>query len=151
MYKNLVILALFVLGYSIIAGRIERSWISGPIVFTAAGVILGPNVLGLLRLDLDAEDLRPHYPLTLLHWVRRLEAQREDAIKAAGVERYRIWRMYMAGMAHAFDRGWLSVGQVLAQKNLDGGGMAPRPWTRHYQYLPAARLRLSKGLDWADL
>ena len=58
MYENGAILALFVLGYSAIAGRIERSWISGPIVFTAAGIILGPNVLRLLRLDLDSEDLR---------------------------------------------------------------------------------------------
>ncbi len=58
MYENGAVLALFILGYSVIAGRVERSWISGPIVFTAAGVILGPNVLGLLRLDLDAEDLR---------------------------------------------------------------------------------------------
>jgi sodium/hydrogen antiporter len=57
-YENGAILALFVLGYSAIAGRIERSWISGPIVFTAAGIILGPNVLRLLRLNLDAEDLR---------------------------------------------------------------------------------------------
>jgi len=57
-YANGAVLALFVLGYSVVAGRVERSWISGPIVFTAAGVILGPNVLGLLRLDLDAGDLR---------------------------------------------------------------------------------------------
>jgi NhaP-type Na+/H+ or K+/H+ antiporter len=57
-YENGAVLALFILGYSVIAGRVERSWISGPIVFTAAGVILGPNVLGLLRLNLDAEDLR---------------------------------------------------------------------------------------------
>jgi NhaP-type Na+/H+ or K+/H+ antiporter len=57
-YENGAVLALFVFGYSVIAGRVERSWISGPIVFTAAGAILGPNVLGLLRLDLDAEDLR---------------------------------------------------------------------------------------------
>jgi cyclopropane-fatty-acyl-phospholipid synthase len=99
---------------------------------------------------LDVEDLRPHYPLTLLHWVRRLEARREAAIEAAGAERYRIWRMYMAAMAYAFDRGWLSVDQVLAQKNL-AGGMAPRPWTRRYLYVPSAPLQLSKGPDWADL
>jgi sodium/hydrogen antiporter len=57
-YENGAVLALFLLGYSVIAGRVERSWISGPIMFTAAGVILGPNVLGLLRLPLDAGDLR---------------------------------------------------------------------------------------------
>jgi cyclopropane-fatty-acyl-phospholipid synthase len=99
---------------------------------------------------LDIEDLRPHYPVTLLHWVRRLEAARDQAIEAAGEERYRIWRMYVASMACAFDRGWLSVYQVLAQKNLPGG-MAPRTWTRRYQYLPAAEVRLSKGPDWRDL
>ena len=82
---------------------------------------------------LDVEDLRPHYPKTLLHWVRRLEDRREAAIAAAGEERYRIWRMYMAGMAYAFDRGFLSVAQLAAVKPL-AGGPAPRPWTRAYQY-----------------
>jgi cyclopropane-fatty-acyl-phospholipid synthase len=99
---------------------------------------------------LDVEDLRPHYPPTLLHWVRRLEARRANAIEAAGVERYRIWRMYLAAMAYAFDQGWLSVYQVVVQKKL-AGGMAPRPWTRRYQYLPDVPIRLSKGLDWGDL
>ena len=69
---------------------------------------------------------------------------------AAGVERYRIWRMYMPAMAYAFDRGWLSVAQILAQKNLPDR-MAPRPWTRHYQYVPGAAVGFSNGLDWGDL
>lgn len=85
----------------------------------------------------DAEDLRPHYARTLLLWVRRLEEQREAVIAAGGIERYRIWRVYLAGMAHAFDLGWLSVAQVLAYKNADGRP-APRPWSRRYQYDPAA-------------
>jgi cyclopropane-fatty-acyl-phospholipid synthase len=99
---------------------------------------------------LDMEDLRPHYPPTLIHWVRRLEAERERAIAAAGAARYRIWRMYMAGMAYAFDRGWLSVCQTLAQKPLPRG-MAPRPWTRRYQYIPDPCPSLSRGPDWGDL
>jgi len=86
---------------------------------------------------LDVEDLRPHYPQTLMHWVRRLEAARDAAIAAAGPERYRIWRLYTAGMAHAFDRGWLSLAQVLAMKPLLSGP-APRLWTRQYQYVPEA-------------
>jgi cyclopropane-fatty-acyl-phospholipid synthase len=81
----------------------------------------------------DVEDLRPHYARTLIHWVRRLEELREQAIQAAGVERYRIWRVFLAGMAHAFDRGWLSVTQVLAYKPMTTG-LAVRPWTREYQY-----------------
>src|SRR5262249_15118650 len=64
----------------------------------------------------DIEDLRPHYPRTLLHWVRRLEAERDRVIAAAGPQRYRIWRIYLAGMALAFDRGWLSIYQILAYK-----------------------------------
>jgi cyclopropane-fatty-acyl-phospholipid synthase len=96
---------------------------------------------------LDVEDLRPHYPQTLVRWLARLEAARAQAIAAAGAERYRIWRMYLAGMAHAFDRGWLSVCQTLALKPAEGG-MAPRPWTRRYQYEPSAAVPISRGLDW---
>jgi cyclopropane-fatty-acyl-phospholipid synthase len=99
---------------------------------------------------LDLEDLRPHYPPTLLHWVRRLDAVREAAIAAAGIERWRIWRMYMAGMAVAFDRGWLTVAQTLAQKPL-AAGPAPRPLSRAYQYAQSAEVPLSGSLDWGDL
>jgi len=99
---------------------------------------------------LDVEDLRPHYPRTLLHWVRRLQASEAQAIAAAGAERYRIWRMYMAGMAYAFDAGWLGVAQVLAAKpNPDGSAL--RPWTRRYQYDPETAVPLALPLDWGDL
>jgi cyclopropane-fatty-acyl-phospholipid synthase len=91
----------------------------------------------------DAEDLRPHYARTLAHWSRRLEARRDEAIRAAGERRYRIWRVYLAGMAHAFDRGWLSVAQVLAFRPAQHGG-AYRPWTRSYQYRDA-RAALGTG------
>ena len=91
---------------------------------------------------LDIEDLRPHYPPTLRHWSRRLEAQREAAIAAAGPERYRIWRLYMPGMAYAFERGWVSVAQTLTLKPLSNGP-APRPWTRAYQYDPTAAVPLT--------
>ena len=100
---------------------------------------------------LDLEDLRPHYPPTLMHWLRRLESERQSAIAAAGAGRYRIWRMYIAGMAYAFDRGWLSLGQVLAARPL-ADRQSPRPWTRAYQYVPAAEIRLAQGgLDWRGL
>jgi NhaP-type Na+/H+ or K+/H+ antiporter len=60
-----VILAAFPLAYSAIAGRIERSLISGPIVFTATGFILGANVLGVLRIHIDGEGLWLLAELTL--------------------------------------------------------------------------------------
>jgi cyclopropane-fatty-acyl-phospholipid synthase len=58
--------------------------------------------------------------------------------------------MYMPAMAYAFDQGWLSVYQVLAQKSQTDGS-TPRPWTRRYQYQPAAPVWLTEGLDWGDL
>ena len=58
MYQNAAVLAVFLLLYSAIAGRVDKSWVSGPIVFTAAGLILGPTGLGALHLDIAAEGLR---------------------------------------------------------------------------------------------
>jgi cyclopropane-fatty-acyl-phospholipid synthase len=95
----------------------------------------------------DVEDLRPHYARTLLLWVRRLEAQHRQAIEMAGEERYRIWRIYLAGMAHAFDRGWLSVVQTVAYKPKTGRP-APRPWSRAYQYRSDEMPAVASALDW---
>ena len=81
----------------------------------------------------DAEALREHYARTLWHWTERLEANGEAARREAGEERYRIWRVYLAGSAHAFERGWLSLWQVLAGRPLEGGRL-PHPLTRDYMY-----------------
>ena len=62
----------------------------------------------------DSESLREHYVLTLRHWVSNLAANREAALAAAGAERERIWRLYMTGSALAFERGDISVQQLLA-------------------------------------
>ena len=56
----------------------------------------------------------------------------------------------MPAMAYAFDRGWLSVYQVLVHKNRTDG-LVPQPWTRSCQYQPATPVRLTKGLDWGNL
>ena len=82
----------------------------------------------------DMEDLRPHYARTLRLWSERLEAHADDALRLAGAQRLRIWRVYLPGMAIAFERGWLSVTQTLALKPLPNA-MAERPWTRAQQYL----------------
>ncbi|MEP7061153.1 MAG: class I SAM-dependent methyltransferase [Betaproteobacteria bacterium] len=81
----------------------------------------------------DAEALRAHYARTLWHWTERIEAHADDARREVGDERYRIWRIYMAGSAHAFDRGWLSLWQLLAGKPLPDGSL-PQPLTRDYMY-----------------
>lgn len=82
---------------------------------------------------IDAEALREHYAKTLWCWVDRLEARADEARAEIGDERFRIWRIYMAGSAHAFDRGWLSLWQILAGKPHPGGRL-PHPLTRDYMY-----------------
>ncbi len=81
----------------------------------------------------DAEALREHYAKTLWHWTDRLEANAGAARREAGEARYRVWRVYMAGSAHAFDRGWLSLWQLLAGRPFDDGRL-PHPLTRDYMY-----------------
>jgi len=65
MYQNAAILAMFLLIYSAVAGRVERSWITGPIVFTGIGFILGPDGLGVLGINITGEGLRLLAELTL--------------------------------------------------------------------------------------
>ena len=82
---------------------------------------------------IDAEGLREHYAKTLWHWVDRLEAHADEARKEVGEERFRIWRIYMAGSAHAFERGWLSLWQLLGGK-AHADGRLPHPLTREDFY-----------------
>jgi cyclopropane-fatty-acyl-phospholipid synthase len=82
---------------------------------------------------IDAEALREHYARTLWHWVERLEANTDAARREVGEEKYRVWRIYLAGSAHAFDRGWLSIFQLLVGKPFPDGRL-PHPATRDYMY-----------------
>jgi cyclopropane-fatty-acyl-phospholipid synthase len=81
----------------------------------------------------DAECLRPHYARTLWHWVDRLEANRGQARDLVGEKRLRTWLIYMAGSAHAFARGWISIYQLLGIK-MQPDGTVPYPSTREHVY-----------------
>jgi cyclopropane-fatty-acyl-phospholipid synthase len=81
----------------------------------------------------DAEALRAHYARTHPQCTHRLEANAEAARREAGDARFRVWRIYLAGSAHAFARGWLSLWQILAGKPLPDGAL-PHPATRRYMY-----------------
>ena len=82
---------------------------------------------------IDAEALREHYARTLWQWVDRLESQADAARREVGEEKFRVWRIYLAGSAHAFDRGWMSIFQLLAGRPLPDGAL-PHPATRDYMY-----------------
>lgn len=80
----------------------------------------------------DVESLREHYHLTLQHWVRRLEASKDAAIRLTDEVRYRIWRLYMAGSAYQFGKGRLNIYQMLLLKA--DNGVSGLPLTRSDWY-----------------
>jgi NhaP-type Na+/H+ or K+/H+ antiporter len=64
-YLDLVIFAIFILIYSTVAGGVERTWISGAIIFTAFGFLIGPVGLDLISLEVDREAIKVLAELTL--------------------------------------------------------------------------------------
>lgn len=79
----------------------------------------------------DVEGLRPHYALTLAEWSRRFEANLDRLRSIVPEETVRVWRVYLAGCAHAFRQGWISIHQVLGAKRGDGPDYA-FPLTRKH-------------------
>ena len=65
MYLDLVIFALFILIYSAVAGAVERTWVSGAIIFTAFGLLIGPVGLDLISFEVDREAIKTLAELTL--------------------------------------------------------------------------------------
>ena len=64
-YATLAILAAIVLVYGTVAGRLERTPLSGALVFTGIGLLLGPVGLGVLQLRVGTDELRLLAELTL--------------------------------------------------------------------------------------
>lgn len=77
----------------------------------------------------DVESLRLHYARTLQHWSARLENQLEAAAGMVSEQSLRIWRLYLAGCAYGFSRGWINIHQILAVKPYTDGHTG-LPWTR---------------------
>ena len=81
---------------------------------------------------LDVENLRRHYARTCTHWADNFE-RNDDLIRSLVDDKtYRIWRIYLAGCAHAFEHDWVSLYQVLCGKS--GRASSHLPWSRHYMY-----------------
>jgi cyclopropane-fatty-acyl-phospholipid synthase len=97
----------------------------------------------------DVENLRPHYARTLWAWSDALESRLDEAqrvLETTGVARdaskvLRAYRLYLAGCAMSFERGWISLHQVLATRP-DGklesgnirGAQSSYPFNRGYMY-----------------
>lgn len=82
---------------------------------------------------LDVEALRPHYVMTLRHWVKMLDENKKEVINCVGEPTYKLWQLYMSGSAYNFEQGSLGVYQVLASNKR-------QPWS-----LPLRREDLYKN------
>lgn len=81
----------------------------------------------------DVESLRPHYARTLEHWSRRLEQRLDEARQLTSERTLRTWRAYLAGCAHGFAQGWLTVNQMLGSRQV-APGPSDVPMTRDWIY-----------------
>lgn len=81
----------------------------------------------------DVENLREHYFLTLCQWLRRLEAQANEARKMVGDVKYRTWRLYLAGSAYYFQSAKLCLYQSLLAKSVSGACNLPLTREDWYQ------------------
>jgi NhaP-type Na+/H+ or K+/H+ antiporter len=62
---GLAALAVVVVAYTLVASKLDRWWITGPMVFVAAGAILGPGGLDVLPFSLGSETVLTITELTL--------------------------------------------------------------------------------------
>jgi cyclopropane-fatty-acyl-phospholipid synthase len=92
----------------------------------------------------DVESLREHYADTLRAWVRNLEKSWDEAVRLTSAGRARVWRLYMAGSALAFQSNRIGVNQVLAVKPRAGGVSG---WPRTREDLLAGRTDASTGAE----
>ncbi|TDV14348.1 SAM-dependent methyltransferase [Paraburkholderia caballeronis] len=80
----------------------------------------------------DVESLRRHYAHTLDLWAEAFEAHAEEAKKLVDDEKFRIWRVYLAGCAYAFENDDVSIYQIVCRKA--GRSAKTLPWSRRYMY-----------------
>jgi cyclopropane-fatty-acyl-phospholipid synthase len=58
------------------------------------------------------EDFAADYAETLRHWAERLDSRLDEAVRLAGEERLRVWRLYLRAARNGFLTGFTGVYQV---------------------------------------
>ncbi|MFJ8728378.1 class I SAM-dependent methyltransferase [Streptomyces bauhiniae] len=81
----------------------------------------------------STESMREHYVRTVAAWHRTLERRWDDVVALVGTETARVWRLYLAGGALAFEEGRMGVDQILSVRRDRAG---------------ASGLDLSEAADW---
>ncbi|MFE7595292.1 class I SAM-dependent methyltransferase [Kitasatospora sp. NPDC057512] len=85
----------------------------------------------------DVESLREHYGLTLREWVANLEAHWTEAVRLVGRGRARVWRLYMAASALAFEQNRIGINQVLAVRSTEEGAAGLPPTREEWLLRPS--------------
>ena len=80
----------------------------------------------------DVENLRRHYARTCALWTENFENHAAEIRPLTEPRRFRIWHVYLAGCAYAFQHDWISLYQVLCGKA--GREPSGHPWSRRYMY-----------------
>jgi sodium/hydrogen antiporter len=62
---GLTVLAAVVVAYTVVSSKLDRWWITAPMVFVAAGAILGPSVLNVVPFSLSSKTVLTVTELTL--------------------------------------------------------------------------------------
>jgi cyclopropane-fatty-acyl-phospholipid synthase len=79
----------------------------------------------------EVHALREHYVATVRAWAETLERRWEDAVALIGEAGARVWRLYLAGGALAFEENRMGVDQILAVRPAEGG-LSGMPATRQW-------------------
>jgi cyclopropane-fatty-acyl-phospholipid synthase len=80
----------------------------------------------------DVENLRRHYQRTTQLWSEAFEANTVRIKPLLDEKRWRIWRIYLAGCALAFENDEVALYQVLCRPA--GQGTKGLPWSRNWMY-----------------
>jgi cyclopropane-fatty-acyl-phospholipid synthase len=102
----------------------ERSFIDAYVFPDGELAPIGTTVTLLEEAGFEVRDvhaLREHYARTLRAWVANLESDWSTAVRLTSPGRARVWRLYMAASALAFEQAQINVNQVLAVKGLRDG------------------------------
>jgi len=86
--------------------------------------VFEPTALSVL----DVENLRPHYALTLWHWLRRFDQVADRVAEQFDTRFVRMWRLYLASSMASFTTGFMQLFQIVFApcRNND------IPWTRDH-------------------
>ncbi|WP_017558640.1 SAM-dependent methyltransferase [Nocardiopsis baichengensis] len=69
----------------------------------------------------DVHAMREHYVRTARAWSAELERRWDEITALMGVETVRVWRLYLAGGALAFEEGRMGVDQIVAVRPAGAG------------------------------